>query len=87
MAADVGGDSTKWDKFKTQAAEAPTLRVFVGMVKGDTELKLFNLMVKYNDVFVSPKLSGNVIAFKQDQPLEGKIWVPKIPREKPWEWP
>ena len=36
--ADVGGESTKCATFKIQAAEAENLRVFVVMVKEDTEL-------------------------------------------------
>ena len=44
--ADVGGESTKRTTFKIQAAEAANLRVFVGMVKGDAELKIFHSMLK-----------------------------------------
>ena len=40
--ADDGGESTKCDTFKIQAAEAANLRVFVGIVKGDAELKIFH---------------------------------------------
>ena len=39
--------------FKIKALEAANLRVFVGMVKGDAELKLFHSMLKYNDLFVA----------------------------------
>ena len=85
--ADVGGESTKCATFKTQAVEAANLRVFVGMVKGDAELKIFHSMLKYNDLFVAPNLSGNLIAFRGDSPLEGRPWVFKIPRDKPWSWP
>ena len=81
--ADVSGESTKCAIFKTQAVEAANLRVFVGMVKGDAKLKLFHSMLKYNDLFVSPNLSGNVIAFMGDIPLERRPWVFKIPRDKP----
>ena len=56
----------------------------MGVVKDDAELKLFHSMVKYNDVCVDPKLSGNVIALMGDYPLEGRPWVFKIPRDKPW---
>ena len=59
--------------------------VFVGMVKGDTELKIYYYMLKYNDLFFAQNLSGNVIAFMGDHPLEGRPWIFKIPREKPWE--
>ena len=59
--ADVGGESIKCATFKAQAVEASNLRVFVGMVKGDAELKLFYSMLKYNDIFVAPNLSGNMI--------------------------
>ena len=85
--ADVGGELKKFATFKTQAMEAANLRVFVGMVKGDAELKLFHSMLKYNNLFVSQSLSGNVIAFMGDCPLEGRPWVFKIPRENQWEWP
>ena len=40
--ADVGGESTKCATFKLQAAEAENLWVFVVMVKGDAELKIFH---------------------------------------------
>ena len=70
--------------FKMQAVGAVNMRVFVGMVKGDAELKLFHSMVKHYDLFVAPNLSGNVIAFMGDRPLEGRPWVLRIPRDKPW---
>ena len=44
--ADVGGESTKCATFKIQAVEAANLRVFVGMVKGDAELKIFHSVLK-----------------------------------------
>ena len=44
--ADVGGESTRCAKFKIQAVEAANLRVFVVMVKGDAELKIFHSMLK-----------------------------------------
>ena len=77
--ADVGGDSTKCATFKIQAVEAANLRVFVSMIKGDAELKIFHSMLKYNDLFVSQNLSGNFIAFLGDRPLEGRPWIFKIP--------
>ena len=64
-----------------QAVEAANLRFFFGMVKGDAELKLFDSMLKYNDLFVAPNLSGNVIPFMGDSPLEMRPWVFKIPWE------
>ena len=67
--------------------EAANLRVFVGMVKGDAELKIFHSMLKYNDLFVAQNISGNFIAFMGDCPLEGRPWILKIPRDKPWAWP
>ena len=85
--ADVGGESTKFVMFKMQAVGAANLQVFLGMVKGDAELKLFRSVVKYNDVFVAQNLSGNVIAFMGDRPLEFRPWVFKIPRDKTWAWP
>ena len=57
------------------------------MVKGDAELKLFHYMLKYNDLFVAPNISVNVIAFMGDRPLEGRPSVFKMPQEKPWAWP
>ena len=44
-------------------------------------------MLKYNDLFVAQNLSGNVIAFMGDRPLEGRPWIFKIPRDKLWAWP
>ena len=66
--------------------EAPNLQVFFGMAKGDAELKIFHSILKYNDLFVAPDISGNVIAFTGDRPLEGRPWVFKIPWDKPWAW-
>ena len=53
----------------------------------DAELKIFHSMLKYNDLFVAQNLSGNVIAFMGGRPLEGKTWIFKIPRDKPWARP
>ena len=61
--SDVGGESTKCTTFKIQAVEAKNLRVSVGMVKGDAELKIFHSMLKYNGLFVAQNISGNVGAF------------------------
>ena len=61
--------------------------VFVGMVKGDVESKMFYSMLKYNNYFVPQNLSRNVIAFMGDHPLEGRPWIFKIPRDKPCAWP
>ena len=85
--ADIGGESKKCATFKVQAAEAANLGVFVGMVKGDAGLKIFYSMLKHNDLFVGQNLSGNVIDFMGDLPLEGRPWKFKIPRDKPWAWP
>ena len=71
--------------FKIQAAEAANLQVFVGMLKGDAELKIFHSMLKYNNLFVAQNISGNVIAFMGDRPLEGRPRTLKIPLDKPWE--
>ena len=57
------------------------------MVKGDAELKIFHSMLKYNDLFVAQNISGNVIAFMLDRPLEGRPWILKILRDMPWAWP
>ena len=57
------------------------------MGKGDAELKIFHSMSKYNSFFVAQNLSGNVIDFIGDSPLEGRPWIFKIPQDKPWAWP
>ena len=44
-------------------------------------------MLKYNDFFVAQNISGNVIAFMGGRPLEGRPWIFKITRYKPWAWP
>ena len=44
-------------------------------------------MLKYNGFFVAQNISGNVIAFMGDCPLEGSPWIFKIPWYKPWAWP
>ena len=67
--------------------EAANLRVFVWMVKGDAELKLFHSMLKYNGLFVAPNISSSVIAFIGNNPFEGRPWVFKILQYKPWAWP
>ena len=51
--AHVRGESTNCGTFKMLAVEAENFSVFVGMVKGDVELKLFHLMLKYNYSLVS----------------------------------
>ena len=81
----VGGELKKCATFKIQSAKAANLRVFVGMVKGDAELKIFHSMLKYNNLFVAKNISGNVITFMGYRPLEGSMWIFKIPRDKPWE--
>ena len=63
------------------------MRVFVGMVKGDADIKISHSMLKYNYFFVARNISGNVIAFMGDCPLEGRLCIFKIPRYKPWSWP
>ena len=49
--ADVRGELTMCATFKIHAVEAANLRVFVGMVKGDAELKILHSMLEYNDFF------------------------------------
>ena len=66
----LGGESTKCTTFKIQAVEAKILRVFVGMVKGGAELKIFHSMLKYNDLSVAQNLSGNVINFMVFLPVD-----------------
>ena len=48
-------------------------------------------MVKYNDLFndffVAARLSGSVISFMGDCPLEVRLWLFKMPHDKPWVWP
>ena len=70
--ADVERESTKCTKFKIQVAEAANMRIFVGMVKWDAELKIIHSMLKWIDFFVAQNISGNVIAFKGDRLLEGR---------------
>ena len=70
--ADVGGGLTKCATFKIQAVEAANFWVFVDMVKGGAELKIFHSMLKYNNLFVAQNLSRGVIAFMGDHPLEGR---------------
>ena len=50
------------------------MRVFVGMVKGDAELKIFHSMLKYNNFFVAQHIYGNVMDFMGDRILEGRPW-------------
>ena len=61
--SDVGGDYSKAKYFTYQALELKNLKVFVGVVKGDTKLKVFHSMLKYNEIFATNNLSGIVIAF------------------------
>ena len=58
--------------FKLQAVEAEHLRVFLGIVKVDAKLKIFHSMLKYNKLFVTQNISGNVIAFMGYHPPEGR---------------
>ena len=44
-------------------------------------------MIKYKNLFFAQNISGNVIVFIGDLPLEGGNWIFKIPRDKPWAWP
>ena len=53
---------------------------------GSGKLKIFHSILKYNNVFVAQNISGNVIAFIGDRPLEGRPWIFKIPWDKPWAW-
>ena len=87
MAGRCWGESTKCATFKIQAVEVANLRVFVVMVKGDAEFKIFHSMLNYNDFFVAQNISENVIAFMGDHPLEERPWIFKIPQGKPWAWP
>ena len=82
--SDVGGDGLKAKEFRAQALESQNMWVFVGMVKGDTKLKVFHSMVKYNDMFATNNLSGSVIGFIGDRPLDGMPWVFNIPQDKSW---
>ena len=67
--ADFMGEWTKCATFKIKAVEATNLRVFVGMINGDVELKIFHSMLKYNDLFVPKNILENVIAFMGYFPL------------------
>ena len=62
------------------------MRLFVGLVMGDAELKIFHSMLKYNDLFVAKNLSENVIAFMGGRTLEGRPWIFNIPQDNPWAW-
>ena len=64
-----GGGLTKCATSKTRAVEAANLQVFVGVLKGYAELKLFHSMLKYKYLFVAQNISGDVIAFMGDHPL------------------
>ena len=64
--------------------ESKNLQVFVVMVKGDTKLKVFYSMVKYNDMFATNKLIGSVIFFMVYRPWAGSPWAFTIPPDKPW---
>ena len=44
-------------------------------------------MLKYNNMFVAQNLYGNVIDFVGDRTLELRLWIFKIPQDKPWAWP
>ena len=44
-------------------------------------------MLNYNNLFVAKNISGNVIAFMGDRPLEGRTWIFNIPQDKPRVWP
>ena len=79
----LGESQQSAPRLKYKRVKAANLQVFVGMVKGDAELKIFHSMLKYNDFFVAQNLSGNVITFMGDRPLEGRLWIFKIPRDKP----
>ena len=87
LQVDVRGELTKCARFKIQAVESENLQVFVGMVKGDAELKMFHYILKYNNLFVAPNISGNMIAFVGDRTLEGRPWIFNMPQGKPWPWP
>ena len=56
------------------------------MVKGDTELKVFYSMVKYNDMFATTNLIGSVIGFMGYRNLSGRPWVYNIQRDRSWAW-
>ena len=61
--SDVGGDDYKAKYLRDQASESQNIQVFVGVVKGDTELKVFYSMVKYNDMFSTNNPIDSVIGF------------------------
>ena len=66
--------------------ELQNIQVFIGVVKGDNELKVFHSMVKFNEMFATNNLSGSVIGFIGDRPLTGSPWMFRVPRDKPWAW-
>ena len=83
--ADVGGESTNCATFKIQALEAENLRVFVGMVKGDAELKIFHSIKKYI-FFCCSKSLWKCDCFHGGPSIGRKAVYIKIPRDKPWAW-
>ena len=83
---DVGDDDEKAKDFRAQDLESQNLQVFVGMVKGDIELKVFHSMIKYNGMFANNNLIRSVIGFMGNGTLAGRPWVLNTPRDKPWEW-
>ena len=70
--ADVAGDNERKKTFKTQAIETNSLRFFVATLVGETDLKLFHSLVKYNDMFVATSMSGHVVALLGDRELAGR---------------
>ena len=67
----VGGYDSKAKDFRSQTLESQNLQIFVEVVKGDTKLKVFYSMVKYNNMFSTNNIFGSVIGFMGDRPLEG----------------
>ena len=77
--SDDGGDDSKAKEFRAQALESKNILVFVGVVKGDTELKVFHSMVKYNDMSVTNAISGSHIGLMEDTNSSRRPRVFKIP--------
>ena len=55
--------------------------------KGGRGVKKNHSTLKYSDFFIAQNIPGNVIGFIGDPPLEGRTWIFKIPRDKPWACP
>ena len=56
------------------------------MLEGEPDLKVFHLIVKYNNMFMAKGMRGQVIAFLGDRPETGRPMMVTF-KDKPWTWP